>query len=250
MTDPFSRYDIQHLSPSSCNTFVASPAAFVLEKVLKKRGEVGTAAHRGAAVESGVVMGLTTGADVDDCIKWADEEFWRLSALSGDPRKEKERESVGQMVRMGLQELGPYGKPTSTQGKIEYRVEGLSVPLIGFYDIEWQNHKILIDIKTTHALPSQIKINHARQVALYIAAKGNTLDPRLTYITTKKVATYRLENVEQHVKALERIALNIQNFLSKSDDPMELAMMTVPDVDSFYFNDPFMRQAVFEVWGI
>jgi hypothetical protein len=70
----------------------------------------------------------------------------------------------------------------------------------------------------------------------------------LAYVSTKKSAVYRLENVEEHVAALGRIGLAIQKFLSISDDPMELAALVVPDVDSFYFNDPFARQAVFDIW--
>lgn len=249
--NPFERYGIPHLSPSTCNMFVGSPAAFVLTKCFKKSSPVGAAAHRGTAVEAGVVRGLSLcGDDVEGCADFAVSEFDRLCALSTDNRREKERAAVPEMVRVGLEELKPYGAPTSTQGKIEYAVEGLAVPMIGYYDIEWSNHKILIDIKTTHALPSKISTNHARQVALYVAAKGNTLEPRLTYITPKKCATYRLENVADHVKALENIALNIQSFLSVSDDPMVLARMTAPDVDSFYFSDPLTRQYVYEIWGL
>ena len=250
MTNCFEHYGIKHLSPSSCNTYAASPAAFVIDKILKRKSEVGPAAHRGTAVESGVVLGLTTDADDNSCTSWADEEFWRLTAMSNDPRREKERAAVGEMVKVGLKELRPYGRPTSTQGKIEYRVEGLAVPLLGYCDVEWENHKILIDLKTTHALPSQIKINHARQVALYAAARGGDVDPRLCYITPKKCATYRLENVGDHVRALENIALAIQRFLSITKDPMELASIVVPDLESFYFNDPDMRQAAYEVWKI
>jgi len=250
MKNPFEVHGIAHLSPSSCNTYAGSPAAFVLDKVLKRRNGVGPAAHRGTAAEAGVVLGLVEGASVDECVKHADEEFWRLTAMSNDPRREKERAAVGDMVKIALAELKPYGRPTSTQGKVEYRVEGLQVPLLGFYDIEWANHNILVDLKTTHALPSQIKIPHARQVALYAAAKGGNLDARLTYVTPKKCATYHLENVPEHIRALENIAKAIQAFLSTSDDPMELASMVVPDLESFYFNDPATRQAAFEVWGI
>jgi len=146
--------------------------------------------------------------------------------------------------------LSAYGKPTSTQGAIKYEVEGLAVPLIGFYDMEWENHGILIDLKTTHALPSKISTNHARQVALYCAARGDNLDARITYVTSKKSATYQLENKREHVKALETIALTIQRFLSISDDPKYLASLVVPDVDSFYFSDPLARQNAFNVWGL
>jgi len=248
--NPFEKFGITHLSPSSCNMFVGSPSAFVMTKCMGLKNQVGAAAHRGTAVEAGIVHGLVKGASADECASVARHEFEKLTAMCLDHRMDKERPAVQDMVRIGLEELRPYGPPTGVQGKIEYFVEGLAVPLIGYYDLEWSNHKILTDIKTTHALPSKISTNHARQVALYIAAKSNTLEPRLTYITPKKCATYRLENAEQHVQSLAKIALGIQTFLSKSSDPKELAMMTVPDVDSFYFSDPVTRHPVFEIWGI
>ena len=250
MKNPFEVYGLQHLSPSACNLFTNSPAMFVLEKCMKKRSPVGAAAYRGTAVEAGIVEGLLNGSDDATCAKLAQAEFDKLTALSGDSRREKEAAAIGDMVKMGLAELRPYGQPTSTQGKIEYHIEGLMVPMIGFYDFEWANHGILTDLKTTHALPSKISTSHARQVALYVAARGNNLDARLTYVTSKKSATYHLENVAQHVLALEKIALTIQRFLSISDDPAELAAIVVPEVDSFYFADPMARKAAFDVWGL
>jgi len=248
--DPFSMHGIEHLSSSSCNMFEASPAAFLLSYVMKKKGQVGAAAHRGTSVELGIVHGLTTGASKDDCVNVAEKEFWRLNALSGDPRSEKEKLAVSDMVKIGLAELLPYGKPSSTQGKIEYRNDNLAVPIIGYYDFLWEKSQILIDLKTTHALPSKISNKHARQVALYCAATGGNIDGRLTYVTPKKCATYRLENIAEHVKAVERIALTIQKFLSLSADPDELASFVVPDTSSFYFNDEDTRQLAFEIWGI
>lgn len=248
--NPFTAYGIQHLSPSTANLFIGSAAAFVLDKCMKKRSQVGAAAHRGTATEKGVVHGLETGATDDECIKVAKDEFWRLMVFSSDPAADKEEAAVPEMVKIGLKELRGYGKPTSTQGKIEHWFDGIAVPFIGFYDVEWANHNILVDLKTTHALPSKISTNHARQVSLYAVARGNDIDPRVAYVTPKKAATYRVENVSEHVKALERIGLAIQRFLSISEDPMELAKHVMPDVDSFYFKDPMTRQAVFEIWGV
>jgi hypothetical protein len=249
-TNPFAAYNIEHLSPSACNTFIGSPAAFVLERLMKRKSAVGAAAHRGTSVEEGVVYGLVNGSSDDECVKVAKDTFNRLTAMSGDPRIDKEQDAVPEMVRQGLKELRPYGAPTSTQGRVEWKIEGLAVPMIGFYDCAWENHGILTDLKTTHALPSKIKVNHARQVALYAACLGNNIDARLTYVTPKKVATYKLENVPEHVRALERIAFTIQRFLSLSEDPAELASYVVPDTESFYFSDPLARQAVYEVWGL
>jgi hypothetical protein len=248
--NPFAKYGIEHLSPSQCNTFVASPAMYVMERCLKLRSNVGPAAHRGTAVEAGVVHALVNGASLEEAQALAKKEFQRLTALSADPRLDKESAAISDMVVQGLKELMPYGKPSSTQGAIKYHVEGLAVPLIGFYDMEWENHGVLTDLKTTHALPSKISTNHARQVALYCAARGDNLDARVTYVTPKKSATYRLENKREHVSALEKIALSIQRFLSISDDPHYLASLVVPDVDSFYFSDPIARQNAFSIWGL
>jgi len=248
--NPFEVHGIPHLSPSSLNTFAASPAMFILDKLMKRRGKVGAAAHRGTAVEFGVAHGLETGAKDEECIEKAINEFWRLSAMSPDPRNEKEREAIPDMVKLALDNLRPYGPPTSMQGRVELRVCGLQVPIIGFYDFEWSNHKIIVDLKTTHALPSQIKLPHARQVALYSAFRNHDYDPRLAYVTSKKAAVYRLESAEEHMRSLERIALSVQKLLSVSNDAREIAGLVAPDVESFYFNSPEMRKAAYEVWGV
>ena len=69
-------------------------------------------------------------------------------------------------------------------------------------------------------------------------------------MTPKKAATYRLENIREHVESIHKIALTIQRFLALSADPQVLAGLVVPDVDSFYYNDPITRQHAFDVWGI
>jgi hypothetical protein len=249
--NPFEAHGIAHLSPSSCNLFTSAPAMFVLQKCLKRTTSVGPAAHRGTSVETGIVHGLMNPtASLGECSEKAVDQFKTLTSMSGGPRTDKELDAIPSMVKIGLAELRPYGIPSSTQGRIEHTVEGLAVPLMGFYDFEWEQSGILIDLKTTHALPMQISQQHARQVALYAAARGNNISPRISYVTGKKCATYQLENVDLHVAALGRIALTIQKFLAISSDPMELASLVVPDTTSFYYSDPVSRQAAFEIWGI
>ena len=251
LSNPFAAHGIEHLSPSTCNTFTASPALFVLQKCLKHKGAVGPAAHRGTAVEDGVAHGLMNpGASMADCVKVAMEKFNTLCAFMSGDKVDKERAGIAGMVEMGLYELMAYGVPSSTQGAISHRFEGLEVPMIGYYDFEWEQHGVLTDLKTSHALTSKIKPNHARQVALYRAARGDNLQARVTYITPKKRATYALENAREHVEALGRIGMAIQRFVSLSEDPMELASYVMPDIDSFYFDDPATRQKAFEVWGV
>lgn len=246
----FERHGIPHLSPSTCNLFVGSPAMFVLEKVLKRRQPVGAAAHRGTSTETGIAYGLIEGGSLDACVSKALEQFATLCRFLPEHKVEKERAGIPGMVKQGLKELLPYGKPTDAQGKIEYQFEGLPVPFIGYFDFEWGQHGVLTDLKTAHTLSSSIKTNHARQVSLYAAARGNNISPRMTYVTPKKAATYLLEDVQGHLRSLHQTALTIQRFLERSDDPMELASLVFPDVDSFYFSDPVVRQEVFKVWGV
>ena len=242
---------LKHYSASTCNLFQAEPALFLMEKIMGIRGSVGCAAHRGSAAERGIEAGLmNTDKPLEECQELALKEFDRLSALSTDPNREKERDAVPGIVEQGLIELRPYGKPSHTQHKIEWFHPDLPLPFIGFIDFMWQDHGIIVDLKSQLRLTSEISNNHARQVALYAGAQGDNYDGRVTYVTPKKAATYRVENMRQHVDALVRIAKAIDAFLSVAPTPDELKRLVVPDVDSFYYSDRTTRQKAFEIFGI
>lgn len=235
-------------SPSALNLFAAEPAMFVLERILGIRQPVGAPAHRGTAVEAGVTVGLLDPkASLEACVAEAIKKYDTITALSGDARRESYRETIADMVAAALKELRPYGIPSGVQGFIEWKPEGLKLPVVGYYDFEWSDHGILIDLKTTERLPSAIKIGHARQVALYAS---DNVDARLTYITPKKSATYRLENKREHRAALYQIALKVEQFLSLNSDPKFFTGITVPDLESFYWSGPSARQLAFEHWQI
>lgn len=238
---------IDRHSPSSLNLFCASPSMFVLEKVLGIRQPVGSPAHRGTAVEEGVSLGLMNpDAPLPACIEAANKKYDTVTALSGDKRREDYRETIPAMVETALTELRPYGVPTKTQGFVEWRPEGLKLPIVGYFDFEWEQHGILVDLKTTEKLPSAIKVPHARQVALY--CRTDNVDARLSYITPKKRATYQLENIREHRNALHQIAMRVEKFLSLSDDPEFFLSVTAPDYESFYWGGP-ARQIGFERWS-
>lgn len=242
-------HGLTHFSASQCSLFEASPASYVLQYLLKKPSRVGAAAYRGSAVEAGTVFGLSNPeAAHAACVDVAMAKFDELAALSGDHRKEKERDAIPGMIGMALTELRPYGVPSHLQRRIEHVVPGLSLPFVGFSDIEWDAHGLIVDLKTLHALPLKIRASHARQVSLYCAASGNK-GGRVTYTTSKKIATYGVENGTEHMAALVKIAATIERFLALSPDPMVLASYIAPDFDSFYWSDQETRQAGFEVWG-
>jgi hypothetical protein len=241
---------IEHHSVAGCNLFCASREMYVLERILMQKQPVGAAAPRGTAVEAGIAMGLLDpDAKVEDCIAHAYKIFDGLTALSGDPRREDQRKLLEGMVPIGLEELRPYGVPTQTQGQIEWQAEGLAYPFLGFFDFYWEQHGILIDLKTTEKLHTKIQLPHARQVALYTGAISDNLDGRVSYVTPRKSATYKVENAREHRAALVQIAHKIENFLALSDDPQFYVDITAPDFSSFYWANPAARQAGYECWG-
>jgi hypothetical protein len=241
-----------HHSPSSLNQFAASPALFVLERILGLKQTVGAPAHRGVGVEAGIAEGLMNLNDNTDkteklAIEAAFTAYDTVSALSPDERKEKYRADIPDMVLRGLEELRPYGKPSAVQGHIERIIPGVQLPIIGYFDFKWEYDGIIVDLKTTEKMPGQIKPNHARQVSFYC---GDNQEGRLLYVTPKKSAMYQLENVREHHEALVRMAKTVEKFLSLSDDPMFFVSITVPDLESFYWTAPHMRQLAYEYWRI
>lgn len=245
----FEKHKISHLSASSVNLFAAEPALWIMERLLKRRGPVGCAAHRGTAAEAGIVMGLLDPkAEVAACQAHAVAEFDRLAALSGDPRRTKEREAVPGIVATGIRELRGYGIPDVIQGKVERELPGVPVPFIGYIDLHWSAHAITLDIKSSLRLSSEISTSHARQVGLYL--HGTNHEGRVAYCTPQKVGVYRLENAAEHVAALANIAQRMERFLSLSDDPQFLASIVCPNTDSFYWSDPTTRALAREVFAL
>lgn len=254
----FDNHQIAHLSPSSLNLWAAEPALWVMERLLNKRAPVGCAAHRGTAVEHGVWLGLFAkatseqGMAVEQCQKEALAEYDRLTALSGDPNRAKEREAVPGCVEQALIELLPYGVPTmppdsKRQFMVSVTLPDVPVPVIGYQDFRYDQHNMVVDLKTQLRLSSSISPAHARQGAIYVY--GTNGEMRFTYATPKKAATYRLEDVPQHIEALRQIAIRLGRFLALSRDPHELAGIVCPNYESFYWNDTRARAHGREVYG-
>lgn len=248
----FARHGLDHLSASSLNAFVRSPALWVMERLLKRSAPVGAAAHRGTAAERGVTLGLINPEATDeDCIAEAQACYRQFTALSTDPGRQKQGDAIPAIVTTALKELRQYGVlgPEDVQGKVMLDI-GLPVPLVGYFDFRWPEHGVLVDLKTALKCESRIKTEHARQVAVYKGAISDNLDARVAYATPKNIAVYGLENHRAHLDALARIGRTLERFLSISDDPADLAAIVIPDTDHWLCADERTRRNVFEVWGI
>ena len=250
---PFERHGISHLSASSINLFIAQPALWCASYLLKRRTPVGPAAHRGTAIECGVEAGLfNPELPVAECQKIAASKYHTLTRLSGDPRIEKEREVIDGSVATALAELRQYGVPEKPefdrQHKMVIMLEGVPVPFWGYLDFWWPQHGIILDLKTTGRVPSQITEPHARQGALYTGAKANH-QVRMGYVSAKKMSVYVVDDVVLHLQSVVSAAQSIERLLSLSDDGEKLTRCFAPDLSSFYWGDASARALAHEIWG-
>lgn len=252
MSNSFERHGLSHLSASQINLFAAAPSLWVLEKLLKVRGRVGCSAHRGSSVESGISHGLFDhAASEEDCVATALKQYDKLTALSGDDKREKERGVIPGMVKNGLalRERGNPIRPNDgDQHRIEVMIEGIPIPLVGFLDFELADE--VIDTKTTNAIPSQMPPAHARQFSLYKHAK---MDKRMrgAYISSKRmdILTLDRDTYDRSMVEIVAMAKRMERFLSVSDDPQELAAIVSHDPSTFYWSDPATKAEGVRVFG-
>lgn len=248
----FEAHGITHLSASSINLWLNAPSLFVLEKLLKFRGNMGCAAHRGTAAEAGVSAGLfDPDLQAEDCEEVAIGVYDRLTALSGDPKRDAERLVVPGMVRQGLA-LRSHGVPIrpnlGDQHKVEITLEGVPVPVIGYLD--WLYPEEILDLKSTLRVPSSMSETHLRQASIYKTAHMDRR-VRFFYVSDKRSEKHTLtrEQYDQAMRELTCAAQRLGRFLALSSDPHELAAVVPHSSESFYFNEPMTKAKAAEVYG-
>lgn len=248
----FEKHGLTHLSASSINLFCAAPSLWLLEKVMGVKGRVGCSAHRGSSVETGVSHGLFDhSVSPEECEAVALNQYDRLTALSGDDKREKERSVIPGMVRngLGLREKGSPIRPNmGDQHKIEIMLEGVPVPIVGYLDFEYADE--IIDTKTTNAIPSVMPAAHARQFSIYKTAK---MEKRMrgAYISSKRmdILTLDRDTYDRSMVEIAAMAKRMERFLSVSDDAQELAAIVSHDPSTFYWSDPAMKAEGVRVFG-
>jgi hypothetical protein len=245
------KHGLRNLSASQANLFTAQPSGWLLQKLYKRYGEPSPAMLRGNAAEDGIVIGLKDlDLPVEDCIAAAHRVYDEKTALSNHPNIDKERNALAGYVTHGLAELRQYGTPSAFQERIELRLEDVPVPVIGFTDLEWDNHGIIVDIKTSARMPSTISDSHARQGAIYFAARKSNYDMRFAYIKPAKgrsdnrtVNCFSLtpDEAHQRLEEVRQTFIRMERFLSLSDDRDELAALLVPDFSHWFWNSDAIR---------
>jgi hypothetical protein len=173
----FNKHNIDHLSASSINLWANAPDVWVMSYLFGLRTPMGPAPWRGICVEDAVVETLMGGSEKDAIQKALDKFDKRF--LVGDEATTKERDMVQPMVQLAVEQLMEFGKPEfadeeNKQEKISITAKGngWEIPVIGFLDLVFPQHGVVIDLKTTGRMPSTMSAEHQLQRAIYAEGQG------------------------------------------------------------------------------
>lgn len=255
MQNGFELHDIKHTSASSINLFAAAPDVWVAEKLFGKKSMAGPAAQRGVAIEGAVVDIISRGRTKDNAIEDAIARFNKATAFCrGGAALDKEREVIKPCVEQALEALLPLGTPyfenVNSQNKIELlcKGDGWELPVIGYLDLVYPQHGLVVDLKTTLRMPSEMSEAHQRQAAIYRKASGNSA-VKFLYVTPKKFVFHECEAVDAVLADVKYILNRQERFLRVG--PKELLRDIVHvQHDSFYWNSMNGQQDRMELYGI
>lgn len=259
--NPFDVHGIEHLSPSSINTFLDDKAMWVMRYLFGYKNGGGPAMWRGSAIDGGIgayfgfedqLYSTTECIDLVKLYYATDKKRCRADfpKQSIDEKKYIEEEDrLERYFKTAVNFYDDIGVPKDYQKRIELQLPDLPVPIIGYIDLMYEN--TIRDIKTTARTPSKVFEGHARQVSVY--GKAENCVPILDYVVVtakdEKVVSYTVEDVDRHIRTVEQVAYSIMQFLSYSNDKYELANGCYPNIDDWKWGEDEINFAK-QIWRI
>tara|TARA_R110001583_G_scaffold170535_3_gene323966 strand:+ start:94 stop:849 length:756 start_codon:yes stop_codon:yes gene_type:complete len=237
----FEKHGIKHLSNSSISLWESNPAQWVMSYLLKEKRPSSAAMWRGIAVEDGVVVCLD-GGTLTDAVAAALARFDKEITFA-DEKSEKERAGIAPMIELAVAELEQYGKPQFSIDGSQQRVsitcagDGWKIPIIGFLDLVYPDHGLVVDLKTTMRMPSTMMQSHKRQRCIYQRCLGGNQQVKFLYVTPKKSGWLEDGDVDAELATVKAHCNRLERFLRVSDDPQYLASIVPIDPTHFYWSD-------------
>lgn len=236
----FINHNITHTSPSSINMWTEAPDAWIAKYVLGAKFGFSPAARAGVLAEDAVVDVLARGVTQADATTKAIETFARATLFDKSDKTAARGEMIPGMIDLALKELAQYGTPEFDEGgkqkkiNINCRVDDWTIPITGFLDFWYPQHGLVIDLKTSSKLPSEMSQSHLRQQAIYKAAMGNCA-VKFLYCSGKKSAMYEPEDTSDTLMQIKNILRRQDKFLKIGN--ADLLREIVPVVNSYYWSE-------------
>ena len=235
--DGFQKHGLTHLSASSINLYANAPDVWVVSYLFGRKTPMGPAPWRGICVEDAVVqilMGDSEAAAIDKALAKFDQRF-----VIGDEKTTAERRRIEPMTQMAVAELAHLGQPEFAEDDEQEKIsitakgDGWSIPVIGFLDLVYPQHGLVIDLKTTGRIPSKMSAEHQLQRAIYQKAKGN-MAVKFLYVSEKKTNMLEDGDADELLGQAKVQIARMEAFLRHCDKETALAIVPVQP-SSFYW---------------
>jgi hypothetical protein len=233
----FEKHGIDHLSASNINLWANAPDVWVMQYLYGKRTAMGPAPWRGICVEDAVVEILLGGKETE-ALDRAMEKF-NSRFMIADEAIAREADRIAPMVQIAVAELQQYGKPEFPEDERQEKIsitakgDGWSIPVIGFLDLVYPDHGLVIDLKTTGRIPSAMSAEHQLQRAIYAKAKGN-MAVKFLYVSEKKASLLE-DGDPAELLAQAKVQINrMEAFLRTLDKEQARAIVPLQP-SSFYW---------------
>lgn len=236
-TDGFTKHGIDHLSASNINLWSNAPDVWVMQYLYGIRTPMGPAPWRGICVEDAVVEVLC-GGKLTEALDKAHEKF-NSRFMIADDNTSREAARINPMVEIAVEELKQYGKPEfpedGRQEKISITAKGedWAIPVIGYLDLVFPDHGVVIDLKTTGRIPSTMSAEHQLQRCIYAKAKGN-MAVKFLYVSDKKSALLEDGDVNDLLTQSKVQITRMEKFLRTLDKEQAKAIVPMQP-SSFYW---------------
>lgn len=237
--NPFKRFGINHLSPSSLNCWRETPGLWCLRYLAKVRDSGNAAMWRGTATEKGVELLLRKpDTPLRDATKLAVFEFDKLTVGECSDEITAERINISKMIDQSAKAIAEQKLVdlAASQIRVETYLDGVSIPVMGYVDFTFMAGAD-VDLKTTKACPSKPRNAHVRQVSLYNLARKRPA--ALLYVTDKKYAYFEIpsEEMRDAIDELGNAGRTLERFLSAMPDA-QTALRALPhQLDHFAYGD-------------
>lgn len=238
----FEKHGIDHLSASSINLWTNAPDVWVMSYIHGIRTPAGPAAWRGICAEDAVVAILSGEAETAALDKALDKFDKRY--MIGDDDTMRERSRITPMVQIAVEELKQYGapdvpeveegQPQQEKISITAKGDGWSIPVIGYLDMVFSKHGLIVDLKSTGRIPTQMSPEHQLQRAIYAKAKGGNMAVKFLYVSEKKSAMLEDGDPNELLARAKVQITRMEAFLRKVDKDEAKAIVPV-NASSFYW---------------
>lgn len=237
----FTKHGIDHSSPSAINMWASAPCYWVAKYLHGYKGIFGAAPMAGILVEEAVVNVLARGWTEEKALKEALKSFDKRFAIGATEKDLKRRNAMEGMIGLALDELKEFGEPEFNEDGSQQQInlmcngDGWKLNIMGYMDLVYPQHGLIVDLKTSFRLPSVMSNEHTRQGAIYRQAMGNQT-MKFLYVTAKKSGWLEVEDTKPVLEEIKQLLNRQERFLSLGDKDLLKSIVPV-NASSFYWTD-------------